>query len=440
MKSKLFARYVSLSVIGMIFLSAYILADTFFISLGVGSNGLTALNIILPLFNLLNGLGLLIGFGGGSRYIIHKSQGDDIKANKVFMTSLYLALIFSILFILSGFFASDILKFFSAEGKVLELGTTYLSVMFFFSPAFLLNNLLLGFMRNDNAPSLAMAGQIVGSLSNVLLDYIFIFPLKMGIFGAILATGLSPIISISIMMIHFIQKKNGFKISKYFVDFLECKKIILSGLPSLISEVSAGIVVIVFNYLIGKSLGDIGIASYGVVANLSLVFIAVFTGISQGVQPLISKCQNKEANEERMYYFKAALITIIVISTVIYAFIFFGNGLITSMFNHENNPILQEVGEKGLREYFIALPFVGINMLISVYFAAISKPLKGQIISACRGLILLIPLAFLLEHFFNVDGVFSSFPSAEIITAILSICFMVLEIKKIRKLQLPDNN
>ena len=196
MKSKLFARYVSLSVIGMIFLSAYILADTFFISLGVGSNGLTALNIILPLFNLLNGLGLLIGFGGGSRYIIHKSQGDDIKANKVFMTSLYLALIFSILFILSGFFASDILKFFSAEGKVLELGTTYLSVMFFFSPAFLLNNLLLGFMRNDNAPSLAMAGQIVGSLSNVLLDYIFIFPLKMEIFGAILATGLSTIISI----------------------------------------------------------------------------------------------------------------------------------------------------------------------------------------------------------------------------------------------------
>ena len=137
MKSKLFARYVSLSVIGMIFLSAYILADTFFISLGVGSNGLTALNIILPLFNLLNGLGLLIGFGGGSRYIIHKSQGDDIKANKVFMTSLYLALLFSIFFIISGFFASDILKFFSAEGKVLELGTTYLSVMFFFSPAFL---------------------------------------------------------------------------------------------------------------------------------------------------------------------------------------------------------------------------------------------------------------------------------------------------------------
>ena len=190
MKSKLFARYVSLSVIGMIFLSAYILADTFFISLGVGSNGLTALNIILPLFNLLNGLGLLIGFGGGSRCIIHKSQGDDIKANKVFMTSLYLALLFSIFFIISGFFASDILKFFSAEGKVLELGTTYLSVMFFFSPAFLLNNLLLGFMRNDNAPSLAMTGQIVGSLSNVLLDYIFIFPLKMGIFGAILATSL----------------------------------------------------------------------------------------------------------------------------------------------------------------------------------------------------------------------------------------------------------
>ena len=420
MKGKLFARYVSLSVIGMIFLSAYILADTFFISLGVGSNGLTALNIILPLFNLLNGLGLLIGFGGGSRYIIHKSQSDNIKANKVFMTSLYLALIFSIIFIISGFFASDILKFFSAEGKVLELGTTYLSVMFFFSPAFLLNNLLLGFMRNDNAPSLAMVGQIVGSLSNVLLDYIFIFPLKMGIFGAILATGLSPIISISVMMIHFIQRKNGFKLSKYFIDFFECKKIVLSGLPSLISEVSAGIVVIVFNYLIGKSLGDIGIAAYGVVANLSLVFIAIFTGISQGVQPLISKCQGQANSEERMYYFKAALITILVLSTIIYTLIFFGSGSITSMFNNENNSILQEIGEKGLREYFIALPFVGINMLISVYFAAISKPLKGQIISACRGLVLLIPLAFLLEYCFNVDGVFLSFPSSEILTAIFA--------------------
>ena len=206
-----FARYTSLNVLGMLALSCYILADTFFVSLGLGADGLAALNLAIPIYSFINGSGLMIGMGGGTRYSILRSQGDRQEADQTFTQALYLAGAFSLLFMAAGaLFAGDIVRLFGGTGQVFTMSRTYLRVILLFSPAFLMNNVLLCFVRNDGAPQLAMTAMMVGSLSNVVLDWVFIFPLGMGILGAVLATGWAPILSIAILSAHFWRKHNQF--------------------------------------------------------------------------------------------------------------------------------------------------------------------------------------------------------------------------------------
>ena len=206
-----YSKYTALNVAGMIGLSCYILADTFFISRGLGANGLAALNIAIPVYNLVNGTGLMLGMGGGAKFSVCKSRGDSEAQTRVFANTLYCAASFSAVFVLAGIFLSrNITALLGADSVIFEMTNTYLKVILLFSPAFILNNIFVAFIRNDGNPALSMAAQITGSLSNVLLDYIFIFPLKRGIFGAVFATGLSPVISMAVLSVHKCSRKNDF--------------------------------------------------------------------------------------------------------------------------------------------------------------------------------------------------------------------------------------
>ena len=281
---KEYSKYTSLNVLGMIGLSCYILADTFFVSKSLGANGLTALNLAIPIYSFINGSGLMIGMGGGIKYSIFKSQNNDKNANSVFTQALMLTLIIALTFFIIGIcFTGNIVKMLGANEEVYSMCYTYLQIILLFAPMFMLNNLLLCFVRNDGAPQLSMAAMIGGSLSNIILDYVFMFPFNMGIFGAVLATGLAPVISMMILSPFFIKKKNHFKIIKERIAKLYFIEIVSGGLPSLITEVSSGIVMIVFNTIILQLAGNTGVAAYGVIANLSLVVISIYTGISQGI-------------------------------------------------------------------------------------------------------------------------------------------------------------
>lgn len=168
---------------------------------------------------------------------------------------------------------------------------TYLKFILIFAPAFIINDVLICFVRNYNNPNLSMYAMLVGSLSNIILDYIFIFifPLQLGIFGTVFATGLAPITSILILSLPPIKRKNQFHFIKIKPNIKITLNTLSLGFPSLVTEVSCGIVIIVFNMIILNLIGNIGVAAYGIVANLSLVVVAVYTGIAQGIQPLISK-------------------------------------------------------------------------------------------------------------------------------------------------------
>lgn len=275
-----FAQYTSLNVLGMVGLSLYILADTFFVAQGLGTDGLAALNLAIPFYSLLHGSGLMIGMGGATRYAIQKGQHRDEEANRTFSAAFSLVCLFALLFMLAALFLpGELLSLAGAQGQVFTLSHTYLRVIWLFSPAFLLNNLLLCFVRNDGAPHLSMAAMLGGSFSNILLDWVFIFPCSMGMFGAVLATGLAPIISLLILSPHFLRRKNRFHLVWRFPEGRRCGGILLSGVPSLVTELSSGVVMIVFNTILLGIEGTVGVAAYGIIANLSLVILAIYTGI-----------------------------------------------------------------------------------------------------------------------------------------------------------------
>ena len=186
-----FARYTILSVLGTLGVSCYILADTFFVSKGLGTNGLAALNLAIPVYNFIHGTGLMLGMGGATRFSICKTQNITGEINQIYTNTLCLALTFSVAFSLMGILFSDKLAILlGADMHIFQMTVTYLRWLLLFAPAFILNDVLLCFVRNDASPQLSMIAMLVGSFANIVLDYIFIFPMGMGILGAIFATGL----------------------------------------------------------------------------------------------------------------------------------------------------------------------------------------------------------------------------------------------------------
>ena len=418
-----FVKYTSLNVLGMIGLSCYILADTFFVSKGLGANGLTALNLAIPIYSFIHGSGLMIGMGGGTKYSIQKSQKVHERANRTFTNAVFLAACFAVFFVLAGlFFSGPIISLFGADETVFQMSRTYLQVILLFSPAFLMNNVLLCFVRNDGAPQLSMAAMMGGSLSNVVLDWVFIFPFRMGIFGAVLATGLAPIISMLILSPHFIRKKNQFCLVKCRPEARLWGNILSSGVPSLVTEVSSGVVMIAFNFIILGLAGNVGVAAYGVIANLSLVIIAIYTGIAQGIQPIMSRSYGTQNYRDIHATLRYALTAMLLFSIVIYAVIFLKASQITGIFNSEQNPMLQSIATDGLKLYFLACPFAGFNVIISIYFTSTERPLPAHILSLLRGFLIILPAAFLLSRLGGLAGVWCAFPVTELLVAVIGIC------------------
>lgn len=415
-----FIRYSFFSIMGMIAISCYILADTFFVAQGLGTNGLAALNLAIPTYDFIHGTGLMLGMGGATRFSILKSQNNQKGADTIFTNTVYLGIFFSVIFMLGGlFFSGSLARLLGADQNTFEMTNTYLRVMMLFSPAFIFNDIILCFVRNDGNPRLSMNATVCGSLFNVVFDYIFIFPCNMGMLGAVLATGFSPVVGLTIMSPHWLGKKRGFHFQKLVPDADSIRTNISLGFPSLLSQISAAIVMIVFNMLILGLEGNTGVAAYGVIANISLVVLSFYTGIAQGIQPLVSHSYGRKKTDGIRQFLRYAMISMVILSAVMYLILFVFADPIASAFNSEHNTKLQEIAVTGLKLYFTSLVFAGFNIILSMYFTSVEKALPAQIISLLRGLILIIPIAFLFANLWDMTGVWMSFPATELVTAIV---------------------
>lgn len=418
-----FIRYCVLNILGMIGLSCYILADTFFISKGMGADGLTALNLALPVYSLIHGSGLMLGMGGATKYSLLRGLKSRVDADRTFTSTLCVAAVLAMIFVSAGiFFSQELTGLLGADRELFSMTNTYLKVILLFAPALLANDILICFVRNDGNPKLAMLAMLGGSMSNILLDYIFIFPMSMGMFGAVFATGLAPVFSMLILSQHFLKKRNQFHIAHPRASMTV--PILSLGFPSLITEVSSGIVILVFNTIILGLRGNTGVAAYGVIANLSLVVIAVFTGLAQGMQPLSSQYFGQGQHFHVKQVLRYAVTAALFLSVIIYAATFFFAGQITGIFNSQGNIELQEIAVSGLKLYFIAVPFAALNIVLSVFFTSIGKALPAHLISLLRGLIIILPMAFLLSGLAGMTGVWLTFPVTEGIVAGIALLFL----------------
>ncbi|MEG0853188.1 MAG: MATE family efflux transporter [Angelakisella sp.] len=409
-----FIKYVSLNIIGMIGLSCYILADTFFVARGIGANGLTALNLAIPIYSFIHGIGLMIGMGGATRFAISKRE-------QVFTQATGYAMLAACLFVAVGlFFSTQLATMLGANADTLQNTSIYLKTILCFAPMFLLNNVLICFVRNDGNPKLSMAAMLIGSLSNIVLDYLFIFPCNMGMFGAAFATGIAPVISLIILSAHFIKKQNTFRLRTQKLQIKALWDITSLGLSALIIELSSGIVMIVFNSIILSIAGNTGVAAYGIIANIALVVISVFTGISQGVQPIISLCYSAQNHGDIQKVLKYGAITTISFAILVYGvFAAFAHPVVAA-FNKDANMQLAEIATMGLRIYFTCFAFAGINILLATYYSSVEKPKNAFTISVLRGFVIIIPTAFLLSGLFGLTGVWITMPVTELIVFLFS--------------------
>lgn len=425
-----FGKYVSQSVLSQLGVSCYILADTYFISKGVGADGLTALNLAIPVFSVMNGCGFMLGIGSGTKYGIMKGTGNEKRGDVLFTSSLCVVTVLAVIFMLIGLLAADpITVLVGANAEVYDMTRTYLQVILLFSPMFMINNLLGAMIRNDGNTSLAMTAMLSGCLFNIVFDYIFVFPMGLGLFGAVLATAVAPIISILILLQHFVKKKNQFRLIRVRPDVRLVASAAGLGVPSLVTEVSSGLVIAVFNLLILGLAGNVGVAAYGVVANISIVVIAIYNGIAQGVQPLLSREYGRSQEKNVHRFLGWAMMLTVILAMVIYVGIYWNADVIAMIFNSGRDMDLQRIAVEGLKIYFTACPFVGANILLAIYFAATDQAAPAQMISLLRGLIVIIPLAFIMANVAGLTGVWMTFPLTELVVCVVA-CGLYKKMKK----------
>lgn len=431
---KLFWKYVSLNVMSMIGLSCFIFVDTLCVANGVGSNGLTALNLTLPVYSLINGIGLMIGMGGATRFSMDRGTGNTSRAKEAFTHSMRLAVVVGIIFFLIGLVGSESLALLlGADEEVLKDMIPYMKTIILFSPAFMVNNVMVCFVRNDSDPQTAMAAMLTGSFSNIVLDLLFVFVFKWGMFGAAFATGIAPILSLCVASSHVLRGRSHFGLVRVKAAAGDVIKILSLGTASFITELSSGIVMLLFNFTILGLAGSIGVAAYGVIANIALIVVAVFTGIAQGVQPIISTQYGRKEFDKIKYVKKKAVVLALALGALFYLAGALLAEPIIAIFNEAKDAGFHDIAMKGIFIYFIAFIPMGINIVMSSVFASVDKPVQSMGIALSRGMIFNVALIFVLPLVFGMTGVWTVVPAAELMTLCVCLFIVFRENKKTEK-------
>lgn len=429
-ESTLLRKYMIPSVAGMLGLSVCILFDTMFIGHKIGELGLAALNIALPIYNLYSAIGLTIGVGGATALSVAMGQKKFHRVNRIFTSAVFATIIFCIIIsLLEVFFLDKIVYMLGASEATFPLAKEYLKIILAFNPAFIFASAFIVFVRNDREPKLAMYAVIGSNTTNIVLDYVFIYIFNLGMFGAALATSIGQLVALGVLSIHFIKKNNTMHIELGGINLDNIGKVLKNGVPSFLNEISAGFVIFIFNIVIYKFEGDLGVSAYGIITNIVLIFMAVFNGVSQGVQPLISVNFGAKKEGRVKEFLRLTRIIVLILGVG-----FLGMGLLLpnqmiGLFTSDRGRLLS-ITRQGIYLYFIAFLFNGSNILNIAYLQAVEKSKESSLLSTLRGLVFVIIFIIVLPRIIGVYGVWLTIPITELSTLLL---FLIFEIKSKRK-------
>lgn len=404
-ETKLYAKYLLPTICAMVFNAIYIITDTLMIGKGIGEAGLVALNLLIPAFSVYFGIGYLFGVGGSVLLSVAKGKNDVKEQRIIFSTTLLIATITGIIVSVVPFvFQNSFYRIMGATSENIGITREYGQWMFAFGWVYILQSVLNCFVRNDEAPRRSMAGTIVGSVTNMILDYIFIYKFHMGMQGAIIATVIGNSLNLLIAASHLLSKKNNLHFELKCVELSRMKKIIKNGASPCFNEVAWGMVVFVFNLQILKYFSNYGIVIYSIISNTLIVTNSFMNSAGNAMQPLVSYSVGA-GNKERIKRFtRIGFMTITLFVIIMYGVIFlYTNGLIHLFVNPSKKVV--EDGIPAVRIYFLSLFFAMINVYFSIYFQATLHSAYAMIISILRGFVLSILFVIIMPAIFGANSI-----------------------------------
>jgi len=426
---KEFSKFLIPSVIGSISIAFLIIVDGIFIGRGIGGQGLAALSTAVPVFTLYAALGLMIGMGGATIASIQRGQEDIIGRNKTFSLSILITLIVGLtLTVLQLTFIGNITRFLGAPDNLFDFVKDYIGILGLFSTFYIGGQFLSCFIRNDNNPKLSMIGMIVSGAMNITLDYLFIFVFKWGMTGAALATCISQLGFIAALSLHFISPKNTLKFIFRCFSMDNTLRILKTGFPTFLTDISNGVVIFAFNATLYRIVGELGVASYGIIMNFNYLIYLTYIGISQAAQPMVSINYGRKDIKKVIDTLKIALALSITFSviTLIGVNIFKFN--IISTYNNEPNIV--KLAATGMPLFFAGTLFMGVNSLLAAFFQAVEYSFLSSLITFSKGIVFILLGLFILPLFLGIKGVWLVILFAEGITFILFMLYFV--VKKIK--------
>lgn len=415
---KLFYRFAIPAALGMTVNSLYVVADGVFIARGIGSQGIAAVNIGYPLINLMAALSLMFGTGGATLISI---KSEDIQyRNKCFSYIIFLNVIFytfiaSIVFM----FTNPLMKVMGADENLLPMVKGYMYPCILATLFLMLSISLNAIVRNDNAPKKAMYSLVIGAITNIVLDYVFIFKMNMGIEGGAYATAIGQVLSAGYLCTHFIGSTFKFKINLKEIEWNIVNKILSVGFSSFVLEFAVMVITILLNIVLMERVGIIGASAFGIISYSFVILRMFFTGLSQGIQPIVSYNYGKN-NMGRVkeifrfahkFSFLAGVASLILVKVLAVP--------IVRLFTEEAELI--PLTAKGLLLYSSAIVFVGANFMNISYLQSMGRAKVSNTIALLRGVVFIVISLMILPNLLGINGIWLALPFSDLLTFITTL-------------------
>ena len=429
---KLLIRHAVPSSIGILVMSLNILIDTIFVGQWIGPDAIAAINVVLPVSFFIAALGMSIGVGGAS--IISRALGNNEKKKAIltFGNQLTMTVLMTVIFGFFGLvFVDSIIPLFGGKGNLFLPAKIYYTIILYGVPVLAFCMMANNSIRAEGKPKIAMYAMLLPSISNLFLDYIFIYLLDMGMYGAAWATTISYIVCATYILLFFISGRSELKLN--FID-LKLKRSIVHqisslGFVTLSRQAMVSITVLLVNNILYDLGGESIVAVYAIISRMLMFATFPILGITQGFLPIAGfnygAKKFERVREVIRVSFKYATILAVFISILIFSLA----NQIPKIFT--NDDLINQEVPIALRIVFSLLPIVGIQLIGAAYFQAIGKALPALLLTLTRQAFFFIPLVFLFSFKMGVFGVWLSFPVSEFLATIVTVYYLNSEMKKL---------
>jgi putative MATE family efflux protein len=415
----------------MIFTSIYGVVDGVFVSNCVGSDAFAAVNLIMPIIMILGSVGFMIGTGGSAIVSKTLGEGKKEKANEYFSMLVYLCVVSGVILSVIGIiFTGPIAVLLGAKGSIAKDCVTYGRTVFFMLTGLFLQNAFQSFLVVAEKPKLGLFVTVLAGFTNMFLDFLFVYVLRFGVFGAALATGISQFVGSVIPIIYFASGKNNvLKLTKCRFNKDIIIKTCINGSSEMVTNMSMSLVNILYNMQLMKYIGTNGVVAYGIIMYVGFIFVGTYMGYAVGSAPVISYHYGAGNKDELKNLFKRSL-TIIIVSSVVMTFIAeIIAGYLAGIFvSYDNN--LLELTTEAIRIYAVSYLISGVNIFASSFFTALNNGVVSAVISFMRMFVFQIVMILLLPVVLGISGIWTAVIAAEVLSVVISVMFLVKNRKK----------